>query len=367
MDITLGDQGSAVVRMKFRAGDYVKIRSRTEILSTLDANGCLDGMPFMPEMLQFCGKELRVWKSAHKTCDTVSNSGGRRISDTVHLEGTRCDGSAHDGCHARCNLFWKNAWLRPLSVSEHADPKTIQTGVECSEQSLVLATRKTACGAEPPIYVCQATQILDASTPLPWWDVRQYILDVTTGNIPARDVVRGLLLSWFAAWKRWGFPWRISQWAYERAHRLLVGRDSALRHGLVGRGQPTPTDSLGLEAGDLVRVKPHAEILKTVNVVNRNRGMLFDPELVRYCGEKYRVSHRVERIIDEATGKMIHMKNPCLVLEGVICRAEYAHRRMFCPRADLPYWREIWLERADRGVGGDSATAPDPFEGRAAR
>ena len=39
---------------QFRAGDLVEIRSREEILATLDEHGRLDGMPFMPEMLAFC-------------------------------------------------------------------------------------------------------------------------------------------------------------------------------------------------------------------------------------------------------------------------------------------------------------------------
>ena len=327
-----------------KSGDYVQIRSREEIRATLDENGCLDGMPFMPEMLQFCGKRARVWKVAHKTCDTITMNGSRAIPDAVHLEASRCDGSAHDGCQARCNLFWKTAWLTSPGASDANANSQAPRGP--SERRLQEAARKTPAGTAPIVYRCQATEIIEASDPLPWWDLRQYVRDVMSGNVPARDMIRWLFLSWFAAWKRWGYPWRISQWAYESAHRLVVGRDSPLRDGIIPPGTPTPTGSLGLQIGDLVRVKSHAEIRKTLNVINRNRGLLFDPEYVFYCGKEYRVAHRVERIIEEASGKMIEMKNPCLVLDGVICRAEYAHRRMFCPRAGLPYWRELWLERA---------------------
>jgi hypothetical protein len=35
----------------FRAGDFVEVRSGEDILATLDQDGCVDGMPFMPEML----------------------------------------------------------------------------------------------------------------------------------------------------------------------------------------------------------------------------------------------------------------------------------------------------------------------------
>jgi hypothetical protein len=40
---------------------------------------------------------------------------------------------------------------------------------------------------------------------------------------------------------------------------------------------------------------------------------------------------------------MTRLRNPCIVLEGVVCTADY-HR--LCPRGIYPYWREIWLERA---------------------
>src|SRR5208282_5334612 len=93
---------------KLRAGDWVEVRSKEEILRTLDQDGRLDGMPFMPEMFEFCGKKFQVYKRAHKTCDPDFNS--RRIENAVHLE-TRCSGSAHGGCQAGCLIYWKEAWL----------------------------------------------------------------------------------------------------------------------------------------------------------------------------------------------------------------------------------------------------------------
>ena len=46
-------------------------RTEEEILRTLDADGRLEGVPFMPEMLRFCGREFRVRARAHKVCDTI--------------------------------------------------------------------------------------------------------------------------------------------------------------------------------------------------------------------------------------------------------------------------------------------------------
>ena len=56
---------------KLRAGDWVEVRSKEEILRTLDATGRLDGLPFMPQMFQYCGQRFKVFKRAHKTCDTI--------------------------------------------------------------------------------------------------------------------------------------------------------------------------------------------------------------------------------------------------------------------------------------------------------
>ncbi len=95
-----------------RAGDWVVVRSKEEILSTLDANGRLEELPFQPEMFAFCGRRMRVAKVAHKTCDNIKKTGGRRMENAVHLEGGRCDGSAHGGCQADCVFFWKESWLR---------------------------------------------------------------------------------------------------------------------------------------------------------------------------------------------------------------------------------------------------------------
>ena len=100
--------------IKLRAGDLVEVRSAAEILATLDDNGCLAGLPFMPEMIPYLGGRFRVSKRAHKTCDTVHQTGGRRLDGCVHLEDLRCDGSGHDGCMAMCLLFWKTDWLRPV-------------------------------------------------------------------------------------------------------------------------------------------------------------------------------------------------------------------------------------------------------------
>src|SRR5256885_283355 len=112
----------------------------------------------------------------------------------------------------------------------------------------------------------------------------------------------------------------------------------------VGRATKTPTGRTNLQPGDLVRIKSPAEIELTLNADLLNRGMGFDSEMARMCGRTARVLRRVDHIIDERSGKMLHMKEPCIVLEGIICEGAY---NAVCPRAIPPYWREIWLDKLD--------------------
>ncbi len=55
----LGSTGRKQAR-NLRAGDWVEVKSADEILATLDAQGCYEALPFMPEMLQYCGRRFRV-------------------------------------------------------------------------------------------------------------------------------------------------------------------------------------------------------------------------------------------------------------------------------------------------------------------
>jgi hypothetical protein len=65
----------------------------------------------------------------------------------------------------------------------------------------------------------------------------------------------------------------------------------------------------------------------------------------------------VEQIVDERTGKMLHLRNPCIVLDGVTTTHEW-HR--FCPQNEYSFWREIWLRRVDEaeshGAPGSRST-----------
>src|SRR5262245_43983238 len=99
----------------FRPGDLVEVLSLPEILKTLDEKGTLGNLPFMPEMVAYCGKQFRVSLQAFKTC--VDDQEMRSLDDTLFLEQVRCSGASHDGCARACLIFWKTAWLKPAGAA----------------------------------------------------------------------------------------------------------------------------------------------------------------------------------------------------------------------------------------------------------
>jgi hypothetical protein len=105
-------------------------------------------------------------------------------------------------------------------------------------------------------------------------------------------------------------------------------------------------------------VRSKEEIMHTLDVNKKNRGLFFDVEMLPYCERgTYRVLSRVERIIDEKTGRLIRLPNPCFILDGVTCSGMHSANRMFCPRHLYPFWREIWLRRVEETQSVPGRTA----------
>jgi hypothetical protein len=157
---------------------------------------------------------------------------------------------------------------------------------------------------------------------------------------------RGLVYSGYynLSWAGIGVG-RPMRWLYDKFQALWDGIPYPRWRGNLPPGQATPTSALNLQPGELVRVKSYKEILATLDTSNKNRGLFFDAEMVPYCGRIYRVLKRVNKIVDEKTGKMLIMKTVSIIMEGVWCQARYSNCRMFCPRSIYSLWREIWLER----------------------
>jgi hypothetical protein len=324
-----------------RPGDIVEVRPAAEILASLDGDDSLEAVPFMPEMLRHVGKRFQVSRCVEKICDTAGGTAtSRRMRRTVLLDDLRCDGSGHGGCQAGCRLYWKEAWLRRV------DDDTV-TANQSSEGSLRELESRVAAGtttARPPdsldvVYRCQATEAPKASVPLHRFDLRQYLREILCGNVGVGRLLRvAVRATSINVQRRLGLLGDVPL-GHERRAAAAWERGAA---------------EVGLQPGDVVEVRSAREIAATLDEKGKTRGLSFDWEMAPYCGETHRVQARVQRIIDERSGKMIELSSDCLILEGVVCSGEHSSTRWFCPRAIYPFWREAWLRRINGDVGPTS-------------
>lgn len=302
-------------QIRLTRGQLVEVRSAQEIAATLDADGRLDGVPFMPEMAEQCGRRFRVFRRADITC--VEGHGLRRMDAAVFLEDVRCDGSAHDGCQRRCLIFWKEAWLKPADVV--GSPSIVDQRLESAAAASVLVKLPTRANSR---YLCQSTVLATATAELPSWNLLPFISQVRDGELTVTRFIQiaGLaLLNLFR--KALGFK--------------EIGR-------LAGAQSKSSRKTLGLQTGEWVRIKSHAEIEQTLNAASRNRGLLFEPEMSDYSGQYFQMEFPIEKMIHEETGEMLHLNNT-VALKGLTCQGLCAKS---CPRSNYWFWREDWLDRA---------------------
>jgi hypothetical protein len=203
------------------------------------------------------------------------------------------------------------------------------------------AARKAPGPGGEERYSCQATELSRAAPErLGFLDLRQYMIDLQSGNVGFSRLLRTFFIGLFNR--------------FQSKSRQVLPESMRIRGGLHWgwvQGSDiaqTPTAKLDLQPGELVRVKSKDEIVKTINSKRLNRGMGFEEEMAWHCGKTVRVARRVDRCIDERTGRMLSMQNPCIILDGVVCEGVYNRN---CPREFLPFWREIWLERVDERNG----------------
>jgi hypothetical protein len=283
----------------------------------------------MPEMLDYCGKTFRVHRRVEKTCVDVEPpvESNRRFAknDVVTLEGLRCDGSGHDGCKRGCRIYWKEAWLRPAEGSEAVVP--------VDEATLAELRARLKMKADEERYFCQSTELLRSTEAFPG-RMKPWLVRIALRQIRQQDVS----------------PWETAKlfvrWLRLRIHRAISG-DDRLR-GPHTKG--TPIAVLDLKPGELVRIKDFDQIVATLDRKKRNRGISLCHEMTRCCGAVAEVRYRVTRLIEERSGKMrelnhsVTLENPSgepSMCDECLCYGEMGD----CPRGELMYWREIWLER----------------------
>jgi hypothetical protein len=312
----------------------VEVRRASEILATLDQSGALDALPFMPEMIEQCGRRFVVDRRAEKVCDTVNTTlQSRFLPNAVFLRDTeRCDGSAHGGCQAECRVVWKEAWLRKVDAASPKPPSTAIEGDVAEAAAVERLKALTSANSQwvdedgSTRYRCQATELSKASTPLSNLDPRPMFHELACGNVSAGTFTRVMVRAavWQPAHKLGKLPWP------------------------KGPNTRSPKyERLDLQAGDWVKVKSRQDIEATLTTTGAHRGLHFDTEMAAFCGRVLQVRGRVTQIIEEPSGKMLHFASDCIKLEDAYCSGERSTGRWFCAREIYPYFRECWLERVE--------------------
>jgi hypothetical protein len=306
---------------RLRPGDLVEVKTPEEILQTLDAEGTLNDLPFMPEMLVFCGQRFRISRRAAMTCASIPgmiSPRGFKTHDVVTLDNVRCSGAAHDGCQKACAIFWREAWLREVKDSDN------QSKIDSEDSERLKTHLKTS--TSPNTYFCQASELAKVTYILSRWErLRKYLGGLRAGNFSPRQMANDIAI-----------------WLFWKTRRIFLG--------VYPRGgkKNSPAESLNLQPGEWVEVKSVESIVETLNEKGRNRGLEFFPGMHLFCGERYRVKGRLDRMIVDGTGEMRKLNNTVL-LEGSTCRCAHLGFGMGgCSRCEFAYWREIWLRRPDR-------------------
>jgi hypothetical protein len=293
-------------------GDIVEVRGEEEIRITLDKNGTLDGLSFMSEMTRYCGRRFRVLTRVDRML--VEGIGNRSMRNTVILAGVTCDGHANEDCQRTCRILWKEDWLRRADASGSNPP--LETPVFLSEVAGENRFGKALS--------CQLLTLPNASRKLPisFEDFfRQYICSQNFVRAGTLKHICDVVLR--------------ANFKFER----FLGRK---RYGaLHGKLKKTPSASWRLQPGELVQVKSKEEILETLDVRGRNRGLSVTDEMLKYCGGRFRVMKRVNQMVSERAKKIRKISNT-VILEGVTCDGS---DHLDCPRRCYCLWREIWLKR----------------------
>lgn len=292
----------------------VKVKSFDKIIRTLDNEGCLDNLPFMPEMKQYCGQTFSVSMKVEKTCvdNPVMFMAEFVKNDVYFLNDLRCTGEFHDGCQRSCRIFWKADWLE---ITDQQEDDSVQSDNYCDSANLLKSK------SNDQTYFCQSTQLRSSTIPLSMRDkIVKIWTDLKIGTYNLIETLRLLLLPFIK--------------------KIMRKFDLVYPKGLLLK---TPIEQLNFKEGDLVEVRPYEEITQTLDRNGKNKGLIFEPEMKLLCGKKFKVRNRLDKMILERNGKMIDVKNT-VILEGVTCDCIFTFGG--CPRKEFQFWREIWLRKA---------------------
>jgi hypothetical protein len=255
------------------------------------------------------------------------------LSDAVLLGDHRCDGLAQGGCQMACPMMWKTQWLSAttnqasdqhssgidkIDQSENSSPSEAYTKlIDLATRAIKATHAKDESADFTNCVSCQATELFQITAPRSKSNIAQYADERNLNRVSATSIATSFCGG-------------------------MLARIRGQQNGLVGTTKKTPRLDLNLQPGQVVRVRTQKEIAATLDREGKNRGLWFDPVMLRYCGRELTVTKRITRIIDEKSSRLLNLKTPSIVLDDLHCQPE---DRRFCSRLLHLFWREIWLER----------------------
>lgn len=268
----------------------------------------------MPQMTSVLGESANIIRWVTSSC--IPTDGGvlfGGVSDAVLLDVDRCDGDAFGGCQMHCPLMWKTAWLSDGETKRSRTSGSLDQS-EALETLSRIASDNALCGEG--FARCQATQLVHISSRLQGSRASQYAKEMNMNRVSMSTIATSLCGG-------------------------LLARVTGAAGDVYGDLKRTPVADFQLQPGDRVKVKSKAEIVKTLDADGKNRGLWFDPVMLRYCGQELKVTKRIKTLVDETSGQIRHLKVPSVVLDDLRCDS---NQRRFCSRLLNLFWREVWLE-----------------------
>ncbi len=119
---------------------------------------------------------------------------------------------------------------------------------------------------------------------------------------------------------------------------MIVEFLKSLVHHARGRGESR------VKAGDVVRVLPYDEIVKTLDENGCHDGLPFMPGMVKYCGQEYTVLKPVRWVFDERRKEMLSLRN-IIALSGPVCEGKGMLGAKDCDRCCTLLWKTSWVKK----------------------
>lgn len=100
--------------LDLKPGDLVRIKSKDEIIATLDTSNRNRGLSFDVEMTPYCGRTARVLARVERLVDETTGNMLEIKSDRIVLEGIYCKTDYHRFCTRAIYQYWREIWLEKI-------------------------------------------------------------------------------------------------------------------------------------------------------------------------------------------------------------------------------------------------------------